>query len=65
MELKPVVVDGVLWKPFSVFHTDEEGRKFSFYIWAISELHAACVVSDIRDTATLGVEVVGEKKWRD
>lgn len=56
---KPVVIDGVLWKPYSVNHIDADGKKFSFYIFAISREHAACVVDDIRETAWLGDEVVG------
>lgn len=35
------------------------GKKFSFYIFAISRGHAACVVDDIRETAWLGDEIVG------
>lgn len=38
---------------------DADGRKFSFYIFAISREHAACVVDDIRETAWLGDELVG------
>ena len=56
---KPVVIDGVLWKPYSVNHIDADGKKFSFYIFAISREHAACVVDDIRETAWLGDEIVG------
>ena len=56
---KPVVIDGVLWKPYSVNHIDADGKKFSFYNFAISREHAACVVDDIRETAWLGDEVVG------
>ena len=56
---EPVVIDGVLWKPYSVNHIDADGKKFSFYIFAISREHAACVVSDIRETAWLGDEIVG------
>lgn len=48
---EPVVIDGVLWKPYSVNHIDAGGKKFSFYIFAISREHAACVVEDIRETA--------------
>nr|DAG24628.1 MAG TPA: hypothetical protein [Caudoviricetes sp.] len=48
---EPVVIDGVLWKPYSVSHIDADGKKFSFYIFAISREHAACVVDDIRETA--------------
>nr|DAQ25801.1 MAG TPA: hypothetical protein [Caudoviricetes sp.] len=57
--LEPVVIDGVLWKPYSVNHIDADGKKFSFYIFAISREHAACVVDDIRETAWLGDEIVG------
>ena len=56
---KPVVIDGVLWKPYSVNHIDADGKKFSFYIFAISREHAVCVVDDIRETAWLGDEIVG------
>lgn len=56
---KPVVMGGVLWKPYSVNHIDADGKKFSFYIFAISREHAACVVDDIRETAWLGDEIVG------
>lgn len=56
---KPVVIDGVLWKPYSVNHIDADGKKFSFYIFAISREHAACVVDDIRETAWLGDEIAG------
>lgn len=56
---EPVVIDGVLWKPYSVNHIDADGKKFSFYIFAISREHAACVVDDIRETAWLGDEIVG------
>ena len=56
---EPVVIDDVLWKPYSVNHIDADGKKFSFYIFAISREHAACVVDDIRETAWLGDEVVG------
>ena len=56
---KPVDIDGVLWKPYSVNHIDADGKKFSFYIFAISREHAACVVDDIRETAWLGDEIVG------
>lgn len=49
----------VLWKPYSVNHIDADGKKFSFYIFAISREHAACVVDDIRETAWLGDEIVG------
>lgn len=30
---EPVVIDGVLWKPYSVNHIDADGKKFSFYIF--------------------------------
>lgn len=56
---KPVVIDGVLWKPYAVNHIDADGKKFSFYIFAISREHAACVVDDIRETGWLGDEIVG------
>lgn len=56
---EPVVIDGVLWKPYAVNHVDADGKKFSFYIFAISREHAACVVDDIRETAWLGDEIVG------
>ena len=56
---EPVVIDGVLWKPYSVNHLDADGKKFSFYIFAISREHAACVADDIRETAWLGDEIVG------
>ncbi|HBM8109980.1 TPA: hypothetical protein L0X89_004676 [Escherichia coli] len=49
----------VLWKPYSVYHIDADGKKFSFYIFAISREHAACVVDDIRETAWLGDEIAG------
>lgn len=29
---EPVVINGVLWKPYSVNHIDADGKKFSFYI---------------------------------
>ena len=44
---------------YEVFHLDDEGRKFSFHIRAISFEHAACVVDDIRETAWLGGQIVG------
>ena len=40
-------------------YIDSDGKKFSFYIFAISREHAACVVDDIRETAWLGDEIVG------
>lgn len=52
-EPERVFIDGIEWKLYEVFHLDDEGRKFSFE-------HAACVVDDIRETAWLGGQIVGE-----
>lgn len=54
-----VFVDGLEWKQYDVHHTDADGVEFGFTIWAISMEHAACVVGDIRETATLAGEIVG------
>lgn len=50
--------EGRDWYPFQVFYSDADGRQFSFNIYAISREHAACVVDDIRNTASLGNQVV-------
>ena len=56
---EPVVIDGVDVVNRVWFPQDADGKKFSFYIFAISREHAACVVDDIRETAWLGDEIVG------
>lgn len=58
-EPERVFIDGIEWKLYEVFHLDDEGRKFSFHIRAISFEHAACIVDDIRETAWLGGQIVG------
>lgn len=61
-EPERVFIDGIEWKLYEVFHLDDEGRKFSFHIRAISFEHAACIVNDIRETAWLGSQTTGTGK---
>lgn len=46
-------VNGQTWRLFAVSHTDGDGRRFQFHIYATSREHAACVVQDIKETAVL------------
>lgn len=48
-----VEVDGRIWKLFDVYFTDSDGRKYSFYIYAINREHASYIVEDIKNTAEL------------
>jgi hypothetical protein len=48
-----VEIDGKTWRIFDVNFKDDEGRLYGFYIYAISREHAACVLDDIKRTATL------------
>lgn len=61
-EPERVFIDGIEWNLYEVFHLDDEGRKFSFHIRAISFEHAACIVDDIRETAWLGGQITGVSK---
>ncbi|HFD1500676.1 TPA: hypothetical protein ACF1LI_004438 [Klebsiella pneumoniae] len=54
-----VNVDGRDWHLFDVHWSDADGRKYSFYIYAINREHASYVVQEIKDTAQLGDEIVG------
>ncbi|RXW28956.1 hypothetical protein DM877_11155 [Enterobacter cloacae] len=54
--------EGKDWYPFSVNFSDNEGRQFSFTIYAISREHASYVVQEIRETATLGDQIVSITK---
>lgn len=46
------------WHPFQVNFSDAEGRQFSFHIFAINREHASYIVQEIRETATLGDQIV-------
>lgn len=60
MDKKPMCVhhEGKDWYPFRVNFLDDEGRQFSFHIYAISREHASYVVQEIRETATLDDQVI-------
>ena len=58
MDKTTVNVDGREWHLFSVNFTDADGRQFSFNIYAISREHASYIVQEIRETATLGDQIV-------
>lgn len=55
-----VVVEGRVWKEYSIEWYDVEGRKFSFNISAISKEHASYILEEIKKTARLGDEVMGK-----
>lgn len=50
--------DGKDWYPFQVNFSDADGRQFSFTIYAVNREHASYVVQEIRETATLGDQIV-------
>ncbi|KFC13122.1 hypothetical protein GTGU_00164 [Trabulsiella guamensis ATCC 49490] len=59
MSDKPVVnIDNRNWYMFDLKYTDCDGRSFAIPFYAISRYHAACIVDDIRNTATLGDQTV-------
>ncbi|AXC33137.1 MULTISPECIES: hypothetical protein [Enterobacter] len=64
MANKPEIVhhEGNIWYPFQVNFTDVDGRPFSFIIHAVSPEHASYVVQEIRETATLGDQLVSITK---
>lgn len=53
-----VPVDGRTWRLFSVEFDTADG-KFSTYIYALSDEHAAAIVAELRQTARCGGAVVG------
>ena len=53
-----VTVDGRTWRLFSVEFDTADG-KFSTYIYALSDEHAAAIVAELRQTARCGGAVVG------
>lgn len=53
-----VAVDGRTWRLFSVEFDTADG-KFSTYIYALSDEHAAAMVAELRQTARCGGAVVG------
>ena len=53
-----VPVDGRTWRLFSVEFDTADG-KFSTYIYALSDEHAAAMVAELRQTARCGGAVVG------
>lgn len=53
-----VPVDGRTWRLFSVEFDTADG-KFSTYIYALSDEHAAAMVVELRQTARCGGAVVG------
>ena len=53
-----VTVDGRTWRLFSVEFDTADG-KFSTYIYALSDEHAAAMVAELRQTARCGGAVVG------
>lgn len=53
-----VNIDGIDWHLYSIEYQDNEGRKYSFDIYAISREHAACILDDIKNSATIGDRVV-------
>lgn len=57
MNVKGVVVDGRTWLPFSVQFTSPDGE-FNFVIYAISMEHAHLQVEAIRETATVGGQII-------
>lgn len=50
--------EGKDWHPFQVNFSDAKGRQFSFHIFAINREHASYIVQEIRETATLGDQIV-------
>ncbi|KFC09046.1 hypothetical protein GTGU_01238 [Trabulsiella guamensis ATCC 49490] len=59
MNNKTVVnVDGQNWYMFDLKYTDCDGRSFAIPFYATSRDHAACIVDDIRNTATLGDQII-------
>ena len=57
--LKPeVVVNGVLWKLFSVEFDTADG-KFSTYIYALDFGHAGLILEELKSTATITGMVAG------
>ena len=63
MELKPsVVVNGVRWDLFSVDYRTVDDQTFSVYIYALNKEHASYIVEELKNTATLGSQVVSFRK---
>jgi hypothetical protein len=50
----------VKWAPFSVEFTTQEG-KFSFQLWAVDWAHAIERLEELKATATICGQVVGEQ----
>ena len=51
------IVDGKLWKPYSISFTTQEGE-FSFEIYALSMEHASYILEDIKRTGKLDGELL-------
>lgn len=54
--IKPVMVDGRMWKPFLCSFDSPDGT-FGFTIMAISVEHAAALLEDLRQSARLDGEL--------
>lgn len=53
-----VQVNGRTWLLYSLDYKTADGS-FGTYFYAISDEHAAAIVQEIRETATLGGQIVG------
>jgi hypothetical protein len=53
-----VQVNGRTWLLFKADFITPDGE-FSFYFYAISTEHAAAILADIKETATLGGQIQG------
>lgn len=53
-----VIQDGYEWKLYSATYKSDD-KLYSFYFYAISDLHALAVVDDIKETAKMSGKVIG------
>lgn len=55
-DVKPVTVDGREWRTYVCSYSTPDG-KFGFQIMAISMEHAAAMLADLKENATLDGEL--------
>lgn len=49
-----VIINGVPWHEYGLKYRDVDGKSYEIPFYAMNRDHAACILQDIRETATLG-----------
>lgn len=60
VKVKPEIVDGVKWYPFNLEFTGVDGT-FHVTLYAVSDLHAECLLEDLKRTGTIVSRVVAKE----